>query len=81
MLILKPEISDDLANHIVDFLTDYTTDRRGDIGSFIRIEAIQAVQTILYQIKSHADTVNEVAACIDRFVGCLCRLAVPSLPV
>ncbi|OKL56274.1 hypothetical protein UA08_08481 [Talaromyces atroroseus] len=35
-------ISDDITDHIVVFLTDYTTDRRGDIGSFIRIEAIQA---------------------------------------
>ena len=31
------------ADDIMRFLNDYTTDRRGDIGSIIRVEAIQAV--------------------------------------
>ncbi|OAX78461.1 hypothetical protein ACJ72_07230 [Emergomyces africanus] len=44
-----PEIDDaeSLAGHFKPFLNDYTTDRRGDIGSFIRLEAIEAVNVIL----------------------------------
>ncbi|EED23257.1 tubulin-specific chaperone D, putative [Talaromyces stipitatus ATCC 10500] len=72
------QISDSLAEHIVEFLTDYTTDRRGDIGSFIRIEAIQAVQVILDQTKAQ-DTADGTSAYIDRFIGCLCRLAAEKL--
>lgn len=78
MLTVKPEISDYLADHIVEFLTDYTTDRRGDIGSFIRIEATQAVQIVLDQTKA-SNTPNEAAVYIDRFIGCLCRLAAEKL--
>uniref|UniRef100_A0A093VT36 Tubulin-specific chaperone D n=1 Tax=Talaromyces marneffei PM1 TaxID=1077442 RepID=A0A093VT36_TALMA len=72
------QISDYLADHIVEFLTDYTTDRRGDIGSFIRIEATQAVQIVLDQTKA-SNTPNEAAEYIDRFIGCLCRLAAEKL--
>jgi hypothetical protein len=63
----------------VEFLTDYTTDRRGDIGSFIRIEAIQAVQIIIEQAKASDTTSDTTATYIDRFIGCLCRLAAEKL--
>lgn len=36
--------------HICEFLDDYTTDRRGDIGSSIRLEALHGVQYILRSI-------------------------------
>ncbi|QSS55334.1 beta-tubulin cofactor d [Histoplasma capsulatum var. duboisii H88] len=44
-----PDIDDveSLAGHFKTFLNDYTTDRRGDVGSFIRLEAIEAVNVIL----------------------------------
>ncbi|KAF3401336.1 Tubulin-specific chaperone D [Talaromyces pinophilus] len=72
------QISIYLADHIVEFLTDYTTDRRGDIGSFIRIEAIQAVQIVLDQAKA-GETSDIAATYIDRFIECLCRLAAEKL--
>lgn len=57
-------------------MTDYTTDRRGDIGSFIRIEAIKAVQIILKQTEDADESRPEH---VDLFVGCLCRLAAEKL--
>ncbi|EEP80406.1 conserved hypothetical protein [Uncinocarpus reesii 1704] len=36
-----------ISTHFEAFLNDYTTDRRGDIGSFIRLEAIGGVNFIL----------------------------------
>jgi hypothetical protein len=40
-------IVDSIVEKIKEFLNDYTTDRRGDIGSSIRMEAIEAVKVIL----------------------------------
>ncbi|OJD22113.1 hypothetical protein ACJ73_06543 [Blastomyces percursus] len=44
-----PEIDDveSISGHFKAFLNDYTTDRRGDVGSFIRLEAIEAVNIII----------------------------------
>ncbi|PGH27004.1 hypothetical protein AJ80_01388 [Polytolypa hystricis UAMH7299] len=44
-----PHIDDkaSLTPNLIVFLNDYTTDRRGDIGSLIRVEAIEAVNVIL----------------------------------
>ncbi|KAJ5315463.1 hypothetical protein N7476_005770 [Penicillium atrosanguineum] len=60
-----------MANGVIDFLNDYTTDRRGDIGSLVRVEAIQAAGIILQEesgLASHSTIVQNL-------VGCLCRLA------
>jgi hypothetical protein len=38
------DITKSIADDIIGFLNDYTTDRRGDIGSLLRVEAIQAVK-------------------------------------
>lgn len=62
---------DTIANSFLDFLNDYTTDRRGDIGSLIRVEAIKATG-ILLRGKSAAATRS---ALDQHLVGCLCRLA------
>ncbi|KAJ5152356.1 Tubulin-specific chaperone D C-terminal [Penicillium capsulatum] len=56
--------------HIFDFLNDYTTDRRGDIGSLIRVEAIQAVKTYL----SHSPAASRSPIGM-KLLGCLFRLA------
>lgn len=80
LLELRIEISDFLADHIVEFLSDYTTDRRGDIGSFIRIEAVQAVQIFLERSRAGKQTLGErTQGYIDRFIECLCRLAAEKL--
>lgn len=60
-------------NHLVRLLNDYTTDRRGDVGSLVRLEAIQAAGIILPKNSGSSR---------DRFrdiVGCLCRLAAEKL--
>lgn len=60
-----------MANSVIDFLNDYTTDRRGDIGSLIRVEAIVAAGIILKQESSPSSR----SAIFQDLVGCLCRLA------
>lgn len=40
-------ISDNLSQALHACLNDYTTDRRGDVGSLIRVEAIDATSVIL----------------------------------
>lgn len=60
-----------MANGVINFLNDYTTDRRGDIGSLIRVEAIQAAGIILQKA---ADPASH-SAMVQNLVGCLCRLA------
>lgn len=62
---------DTIANSVLDFLNDYTTDRRGDIGSLIRVEAVQAV-SILLKPNSHLPPSSPV---VQSLLGCLCRLA------
>ena len=62
---------DTVAANFIEFLNDYTTDRRGDIGSLIRVEAIQAAGILLQRepcSKSRSPLVQNL-------VGNLCRLA------
>ncbi|PWY95857.1 hypothetical protein BO94DRAFT_482772 [Aspergillus sclerotioniger CBS 115572] len=68
------DVTDDIVDHLIRFLNDYTTDRRGDIGSLIRLEAIQAAQTALER-RSAANQAPRV----QEIVGCLCRLAAEKL--
>lgn len=42
-----PVISEKLSQALHACLSDYTTDRRGDIGSLIRLEAIDATAVVL----------------------------------
>ncbi|KAL4890210.1 tubulin folding cofactor D C terminal-domain-containing protein [Aspergillus ambiguus] len=69
------DVTDAIANHLISFLNDYTTDRRGDIGSLIRLEAIQAATIILE--KSSGFTARRTR--IQDIVGCLCRLSAEKL--
>ncbi|KAL1967896.1 hypothetical protein VTN77DRAFT_2313 [Rasamsonia byssochlamydoides] len=68
------DMSDTIASHFIRFLNDYTTDRRGDIGSFIRIEAVQAVEIILDKQRD-----GSRLAYVQDLIGCLCRLAAEKL--
>ncbi|GFG20907.1 tubulin-specific chaperone D [Aspergillus udagawae] len=68
-------ITEDIANHIIRFLNDYTTDRRGDVGSLLRLEAIQAAKIILRR-QSRPESRSVYA---QNIVGCLCRLAAEKL--
>ncbi|KAL1855438.1 hypothetical protein Plec18170_004158 [Paecilomyces lecythidis] len=69
------DITDQIVEHFVRFLNDYTTDRRGDVGSFIRVEAIQAADIIFERLPGH-----EIRpAYVERLVGCLCRLSAEKL--
>ncbi|THC97944.1 hypothetical protein EYZ11_002581 [Aspergillus tanneri] len=69
------DVTDTIADHITRLLNDYTTDRRGDIGSLIRLEAIQAAKIIFEKDSSPASFTPR----IQTIVGCLCRLATEKL--
>ncbi|GKZ20060.1 hypothetical protein AbraIFM66951_008219 [Aspergillus brasiliensis] len=69
------DVTDDILIHLVRFLNDYTTDRRGDIGSLIRLEAIQAARTVL---AAGSRPTNQFPG-IQDIIGCLCRLAAEKL--
>ncbi|KAK2739004.1 hypothetical protein FQN55_009661 [Onygenales sp. PD_40] len=73
-----PQIDDvePLAKHIETFLNDYTTDRRGDIGSFIRLEAIQAVNVIL---ESKVARGSPPPLYLRNLMSCVVRLAAEKL--
>ncbi|KAJ5546291.1 Tubulin-specific chaperone D C-terminal [Penicillium frequentans] len=61
-----------IAHSLPGFLNDYTTDRRGDIGSLIRIEAIEVARILQLKLSPSSPIVFELA-------GCLCRLACEKL--
>ncbi|PYH83881.1 putative tubulin-specific chaperone D [Aspergillus uvarum CBS 121591] len=67
------DITDSLVNHLVTLLNDYTTDRRGDVGSLVRLEAIQAAGIILPKDAGRSRVRSRA------IVGCLCRLAAEKL--
>lgn len=69
------EGTDTISDRLIDYLNDYTTDRRGDIGSQIRLEAIQSANIILQKDSKlivHPSRIQNI-------VGCLCRLAAEKL--
>ncbi|KAJ5587341.1 uncharacterized protein N7459_003106 [Penicillium hispanicum] len=57
-----------ILRNILDFLNDYTTDRRGDIGSLIRVEAIQAARNLPSDLSWDTPVLQDL-------IGCLFRLA------
>ncbi|KAL4987726.1 tubulin folding cofactor D C terminal-domain-containing protein [Aspergillus falconensis] len=67
-------VTENIAHSLVRFLNDYTTDRRGDIGSLVRLEGIQAAKVVL-QRKTNITNPSHV----QDIVGCLCRLAAEKL--
>ncbi|KAF5865713.1 hypothetical protein ETB97_002687 [Aspergillus alliaceus] len=69
------DVTDVILDHLVEFLNDYTTDRRGDIGSLIRLEAIQAARIVLQKESNLATRTSRV----QDIIGCLCRLAAEKL--
>ena len=70
-----PAVTDDLVEHFAGFLNDYTTDRRGDIGSLIRVEALQGAKAIIHSGLILADHDK----CVQKLVGCITRLAAEKL--
>jgi hypothetical protein len=60
---------------MVTFLDDYTTDRRGDIGSLIRTEAIEGVNLIL---DSNPNS-NQQPSYLADLICCIVRLAAEKL--
>ncbi|KKK18297.1 hypothetical protein AOCH_005539 [Aspergillus ochraceoroseus] len=67
-------VTDNIASSLIGFLNDYTTDRRGDIGSLIRLEGIQAARVIT---EKKIDATSQSNA--EKIAGCLCRLAAEKL--
>ncbi|KAJ7600517.1 TBCD protein [Mycena floridula] len=47
---------DSIFGALVDGLSDYTTDERGDVGSWIRIACIRGLTSIAILLMSHADS-------------------------
>lgn len=68
-------VTDTIVDHFVGFLNDYTTDRRGDIGSLVRVEALQGARVILQ--KHHGSTFR--SECTQKLLGCISRLAAEKL--
>ncbi|KAJ5098458.1 hypothetical protein N7532_005459 [Penicillium argentinense] len=64
-------VSTKIATNLLDYLNDYTTDRRGDIGSLVRVEAIQAAEIIL----KGESGVTSRSPMIQDLLRCLVRLA------
>ncbi|KAL4975370.1 tubulin folding cofactor D C terminal-domain-containing protein [Aspergillus desertorum] len=67
-------VTEIIAHSLVGFLNDYTTDRRGDIGSLVRLEGIQAAKVVLQRKASVTNPSH-----VQNIVGCLCRLAAEKL--
>ncbi|KAJ6144506.1 hypothetical protein N7470_008401 [Penicillium chermesinum] len=67
-----PALTNTIATSLIDFLNDYTTNMRGDVGSLIRVEAIQAARAIAPQLEGRSQIVLDLT-------GCLCRLACEKL--
>lgn len=67
-------MTENIAQSLVGFLNDYTTDRRGDIGSLVRLEGIQAAKVVLQRKTSVTNPCH-----VQDIVGCLCRLAAEKL--
>ncbi|KAJ5620382.1 hypothetical protein N7510_004366 [Penicillium lagena] len=65
------DVTDTVADGFLGALNDYTTDRRGDIGSLIRVEAIQAAGTLL----KREPRTTPYSPLTQKLVRCLCRLA------
>ncbi|KAJ5719450.1 Tubulin-specific chaperone D C-terminal [Penicillium malachiteum] len=61
-----------IASSLLDFLNDYTTDRRGDVGSLIRVEAIQAARALEPKLPPGAPVAFDLTSC-------LCRLSCEKL--
>ncbi|KAL4771088.1 tubulin folding cofactor D C terminal-domain-containing protein [Aspergillus nidulans var. acristatus] len=68
------DVTENIAQSLVGFLNDYTTDRRGDVGSLVRLEGIQAAKVVLQRKTSVTDPCH-----VQDIVGCLCRLAAEKL--
>ena len=64
-----------VAGNLVQFLNDYTTDRRGDIGSLIRMEAIHGVNLVL-EARSPAPRKEPY---VEDLMQCVARLAAEKL--
>ncbi|ETW81590.1 hypothetical protein HETIRDRAFT_383952 [Heterobasidion irregulare TC 32-1] len=52
---LKPDSVCSLFNALINGLEDYTTDERGDVGSWVRIACIQGLTSFSLTMLSHAD--------------------------
>ncbi|KAL5002135.1 tubulin folding cofactor D C terminal-domain-containing protein [Aspergillus recurvatus] len=68
------EVTENIVHSLIGLLNDYTTDRRGDIGSLVRLEGIQAAKVVL---QGKASVLNP--SHVHDIVGCLCRLAAEKL--
>lgn len=64
-----------IADDIIGFLNDYTTDRRGDIGSLIRVEAIHAVNITVGSKPLPASGLSYLRP----MIACVARLAAEKL--
>lgn len=54
---------------MINFLNDYTTTQRGDVGSLVRVEAIQAARAIAPQLEVRSPIVFGLAKCLFRLAS------------
>jgi hypothetical protein len=45
-------------------LTDYTTDERGDVGSWVRMACIQGLATFIQVVTEHTKSILELEQCL-----------------
>ncbi|EPS32540.1 hypothetical protein PDE_07500 [Penicillium oxalicum 114-2] len=64
-------VVEEIAENVLNYLNDYTTDRRGDVGSLVRVEAVNAASLLLRSGSPLAPT----SPLVKSLVGCLCRLS------
>lgn len=71
-MLMLPVVTDDILDTIYTSLGDYTINEKGDVGSLVRVEAINAVAMLLAK-----DLLNRSAK--QKFVGRICGLATEKL--
>jgi tubulin-specific chaperone D len=75
LLLTSTALDDRLAEVIEQSLNDYTTDQRGDVGSLLRLEAVDCVNKLL----SHPRDFFSSGEFFRRLVVSVARLAAEKL--
>ena len=71
--------SDAILKAAVQGLNDYTIDNRGDVGSWVRQEAIRLVLLYASKYQDHASSISVSSATLRQIVGAFIRISVERL--
>ncbi|EJF63417.1 ARM repeat-containing protein [Dichomitus squalens LYAD-421 SS1] len=59
---LSPELVNELEDALLDGLTDYTSDERGDVGSWVRISCVKGLTSFVQTLFSRAGSLPDLAS-------------------